>query len=235
MFVWFLKRFGPVAEQVDQAAAGDSRTLLTARTALAAVSAFLVVILLGPAAIRWLRGHCQERIDSASMRLNELHANKNNTPTMGGLLILAALIASTLLWGDLSSTYVRIGLFVTIGFGGLGVIDDWIKLSTSKRGLSARRKFFVQTLVAGVAAFWLFHTQSSVSHGTELLWPFGNSGIALGWFFCCLVNVCHGRVVERCQPDRRTRWSCERMPRLCRDGLRRAHLHRRSRGHGWLP
>src|SRR5690606_23569100 len=137
-------------------AAGDSRVYLTARVALGAVTAFLVAILVGPAAIRWLQARFTERIDSASATLNELHAGKSSTPTMGGLFIVGAILAAVALCGDLSSPYVQIGLFVTISFAAVGGVDDWIKLSTTRRGLSVRQKLFAQTAIALLAGWWLY-------------------------------------------------------------------------------
>lgn len=161
-------------------AAGDSRVYLTARTALAAVTAFLCAILLGPAAIRWLRSRFTERIDSASETLNELHSGKSSTPTMGGLFIVGSIVAATLLWGDLTSTYIQIGLFVTVGFATIGAVDDWIKLATTRRGLSVRQKLLAQAVLALLAGWWLFSEQQSKPLGLEFLWPLGNYGIPLG-------------------------------------------------------
>ena len=88
MLLWLLHHLAPFQEQMSQHAAGDSRVYLTARIALAAVTSFLAAILLGPLAIRWLQARARERIDSASEKLNKLHAGKSNTPTMGGHLLL---------------------------------------------------------------------------------------------------------------------------------------------------
>ena len=82
MLVWLLQRL---------LNARDTATLLTLRTALASLTAFVLALLLGPVAIRWLKARFRERIASDSARLDELHANKKDTPTMGGLFILAAL------------------------------------------------------------------------------------------------------------------------------------------------
>ena len=165
---------------MSQHAAGDSRVYLTARIALAAVVSFLVAILLGPSAIRWLQARAGERIDSASARLNELHAEKANTPTMGGMFIVAAIVTAVLFCGDLTSRYIQIGLFVTIGFAILGAVDDWIKLATTRRGLSVRQKLAVQILLAVVAGWWLYLEQQTRPQGLELIWPLGNASLLLG-------------------------------------------------------
>lgn len=182
---------------MSQHAAGDSRVYLTARIALAAVMSFLTAILLGPMAIRWLQARAGERIDSASEKLNELHAGKSNTPTMGGLFIVAAIVAAVLLCGDLSSRYMHVGLFVTIGFAILGAVDDWIKLATTRRGLSVRQKLVVQLALSLIAGGWLYLEQQTKPFGLELIWPLGNASLWLGsgfiaWSMLVLVGSSNG-------------------------------------------
>ncbi|WP_437228482.1 phospho-N-acetylmuramoyl-pentapeptide-transferase [Planctomicrobium sp. SH661] len=182
---------------MEQHAAGDSRVYLTARTALAAVTSFLIAIIIGPPSIRWLRAHCGERIDSASETLNRLHASKQSTPTMGGLFIMASLLLTTLIWGDLSSAYVQIALFITVTFTALGAVDDWIKLSTTKRGLKARQKLAVQFVLGIIAAIWLYFEQKDKPHGLELVWPIGTHGLWLGlglipWAAFVIVGTSNG-------------------------------------------
>jgi len=180
MLIWLLHHFGPVLERLEPLAAGESRVFLTTRTALASVTAFLMAILLGPYAIRWLNQRFRERIASDSDRLNEIQASKSSTPTMGGLFILAAVLLSVLLWGDLSSRYVQLGLWVALGLGGLGAIDDWIKLSSSRNGLSIRQKLAGQTIIALIAGWGLYEHHGLLPHGLELIWPVGSVGIFLG-------------------------------------------------------
>lgn len=183
MLIWLMHRFAPLWEQMEFLSSGDSRVFLTARIALASVTSWLMAMILGPTAIRWLKQRFPERIDSASSTLNEIQANKQATPTMGGMFIVAAIVVSVLLWGDLSSTYVLLGLFVAIAFAILGGVDDWIKLSTERNGLSARTKLLVQTALAAVVAVTLYVTHQNVPRGLELIWPLGNGGIWLGGGF----------------------------------------------------
>ncbi|MGD9857234.1 MAG: phospho-N-acetylmuramoyl-pentapeptide-transferase [Planctomycetaceae bacterium] len=197
MLLWLLHHLAPLQQQMSQHAAGDSRVFLTARTALAAVVSFLAAILVGPLAIRRLQARARERIVSASARLNELHANKSETPTMGGLFIVTAIVAAVLLCGDLSSQYVQIGLFVAVGFCLLGAADDWVKLTTARRGLSVRQKLAVQLVLALVAGGWLFIEQQTKPRGLELIWPLGGSGLWLGsafipWSMLVLVGSSNG-------------------------------------------
>ena len=108
MLFWLFQRVEPLLESVGSHTSGDSRVFLTARSALASVTAFLLALLLGPVAIGWLRKRFRERVASDSEQLNELHADKNDTPTMGGLFIVAAIVLSVLLWGDLGLSLIHI-------------------------------------------------------------------------------------------------------------------------------
>src|SRR5262249_35690192 len=180
MLIWLLHHFGPLLERLEPLAAGESRVFLTTRTALASLTAFLIAMLLGPLAIRWLKLRFRERIASDSARLNEIQARKSATPTMGGLFILGAVLIATLLWGDLSSRYVQLGLLVALGLGGLGATDDWIKLSTRRNGLSVRQKLAGQTVIALVAGWGLYEFHRAHPQGLELIWPIGGGSFFLG-------------------------------------------------------
>ncbi len=183
MIVWLLQRFAPLLEQFQLASTGDSRVFLTARAALAAVTSFLVAWLFGPIAIRWLKSRFRERVDSASERLNELHSSKNSTPTMGGVFIVAAIVIAALVCADLSNRYVQLALLITAGYAAVGITDDWIKISTAKRGLTARQKFLAQLLIAAVVVHLLAIEQRDKPHGLELVWPIGMHGLFLGGAF----------------------------------------------------
>ncbi|MGH7127359.1 MAG: phospho-N-acetylmuramoyl-pentapeptide-transferase, partial [Planctomycetaceae bacterium] len=159
---------------------GDSRGVLTARIALASVTSFLLALALGPLAIRWLKGRFRERIDSASQQLNALHASKSDTPTMGGLFVVGAVALATLLWGDLGNRYVQLGLIAAVGFGSLGAVDDWIKLSTRRNGLSVRQKLAGQIALSLIIAALLYVEHRDTPQGLELLWPIGGGGVWLG-------------------------------------------------------
>ena len=177
MLVWLLKQYGSV---LAGASTGDSPVFLTARIALAALVSFVTAVLCGPFAIRWLKSRFRERIDSASARLNELHAAKSNTPTMGGLFIVAAIVVAALCCADLSNRYVIQALLIVVGFGCLGAMDDWIKVSTHKRGLTARQKFAAQMVFALAVSSWLYIVQLSQPQGLELIFPIGRQGLFLG-------------------------------------------------------
>ncbi|MFQ5733624.1 MAG: phospho-N-acetylmuramoyl-pentapeptide-transferase [Planctomycetaceae bacterium] len=180
MLIWLMHRFAPLWEQMELFSTGDSRVFLTARIALASVTSYLLAMFFGPRAIRWLRRRFPERIDSGSETLNELQKDKQSTPTMGGLFIVASLVVAVLLWGDLTSPYVLLGLFVAISFAALGAVDDWIKLSTRHNGLKARTKLLVQSVLALLAGAALYRVNGDKPHGLELIWPFGDAGLWLG-------------------------------------------------------
>lgn len=183
MLVWLINWFGPTLRQIELHLSGDSHVFLTARTALASVAAFVMALTLGPFAIRWLKARFRERIDSASARLNEIQAAKQSTPTMGGIFIVAAIVIATLICGDLGNRYVQSALVTAVSFGALGAIDDWIKLSTRRNGLSARQKFVTQLLLAAAIGTALFWERRSVPDGLELHLPLVSHGIWLGGAF----------------------------------------------------
>jgi phospho-N-acetylmuramoyl-pentapeptide-transferase len=85
------------------------------------------------------------------------HASKQGTPTMGGALIILALVAATLLWCDLRSTVVWLTLLVTVGYGAIGFVDDYLKITRkNKKGLPARLKLAGQLVIGAVAVIWLY-------------------------------------------------------------------------------
>ena len=180
MLVWVLHHFAPILDRLEILTSGDSRVFLTARTALAALTSFLIAILFGPFAIRWLKRRFPERISSDSERLNELQAAKDATPTMGGLFVMGAVLVASLLWGDLGSRYVQLAVAIVVAFSALGAIDDWTKLSTKRNGLTARQKFRVQLAISLVLSLVLYFEQSHRPQGLDLIFPIGGGMIALG-------------------------------------------------------
>ena len=154
---------------------------LTFRAGAACITALLISFVLGPRVIRWLRSvqrHGQPiRSDGPERHLIE----KKGTPTMGGVLILAALSISTLLWVDLRNGYVWAVLLLTLGYGALGFADDFLKLSRrNPKGVSARTKLIVQIVLGFAAAVWIAAlTRSPLATGLALpflkdvLIPFG--------------------------------------------------------------
>ncbi len=144
---------------------------ITFRTAGAAVTALVLSLLLGPWFIRSLR-----RL-AVGQNIREVgpqsHQIKAGTPTMGGLLILFAVLVPTLLWANLTDLYVWIALAVTLGFGAIGFVDDFRKLRRRRNlGLTARAKFALQVLVAAVAAVVLLYLPGVWRFQPTLYFPF---------------------------------------------------------------
>lgn len=183
MILWLLQHVWPFFQQVEKHTSGDSRVYLTLRIAMASVTAFLLALLLGPVAIGWLKQRFRERVASASRMLDELHASKNNTPTMGGLFIISAMLISVLIWGNLENLFVQTGLFIAVSFAALGASDDWKKLSTNTVGMTARTKFIVQWVLALLVGGMLYVSLSSVPGGLDLISPVGGWSLALGGVF----------------------------------------------------
>jgi phospho-N-acetylmuramoyl-pentapeptide-transferase len=154
-------------------------TYITFRAAGAALSAFLLAVLLGKPVIAWLRRRgLGERTDKTDSRvLAELHAGKQNTPTMGGVFVVGALLLSCLLWMrfDGINRYSWLAVALIAGFAAIGLRDDWIKLTDPRRsGLSKRAKQGLLTVVAVAVAVLAMHWAGLEAGrgGPHLYFPF---------------------------------------------------------------
>ncbi len=127
---------------------------ITFRMAYATLTALLISFIVGPALIRKL----QQYPTNGTVREYLPHGKlKSETPTMGGLLILLCLLIPTLLWAKLNNQYIWLTIFVSLGMGVVGFIDDWRKLvKRNPEGLSIKAKLFWQTIIALIAASYLF-------------------------------------------------------------------------------
>ncbi len=144
---------------------------ITVRSALAGSSAFLLCLLLGPMVIRQLRAL------SIGQEIREegpqSHQKKAGTPTMGGVLILTAVLLSTLLWANLANPMIWIQILATIGFGAVGAIDDTSKVLKKRNlGLTAKRKFALLSLVGAGVALGMLYLSMWGGFTTELYVPF---------------------------------------------------------------
>jgi len=147
---------------------------ITLRAVLATLTALLIGLLAGPWLIRKL---AQLKIGQA-VRTDgpQTHLTKSGTPTMGGALILIGIGAATLLWADLANRFVWAVLIVTLGFGAIGWIDDYRKVvHKNPKGMSARDKFFWQSLIGGVAAVYLAFAVPAASNQEAIQ-------LVIGWF-----------------------------------------------------
>lgn len=156
---------------------------ITFRGSLAAVLSFLAALFLGPFIIAWLRGRFREPIVSDSPRLRELHREKEATPTMGGLFVVAALLAGTALFADVGNRLVQAGILLVAGLTVVGTIDDLVKLHTRRDGLSPPLKLLGQCLAAGAAAWMIYLHHADLPDGLALSVPFTGLTFSLGWTF----------------------------------------------------
>jgi phospho-N-acetylmuramoyl-pentapeptide-transferase len=175
-----------LAEWLTQYYSGfNAFSYLTLRAILAALTALVLSFIVGPPMIRKLAEHqVGQRVRSDGP---QSHLSKAGTPTMGGALILVAIVAATLLWADLANRFVWIVLGVTVAFGLIGFWDDYLKLVVGdSRGLIARYKYFWQSVAglgAAVAIYVLAHSPAE----TTLYVPFFKDFvIPLGPFFIVL-------------------------------------------------
>ncbi|MCP5363897.1 MAG: phospho-N-acetylmuramoyl-pentapeptide-transferase [Hyphomicrobiales bacterium] len=157
---------------------------LTFRTGGAVLTALVVSFVLGPGIIRLLKsrqnGGQPIRDDGPESHI----LSKRGTPTMGGFLILFALVVSTLLWADLSNGFVWVALLVTIGFGAVGFLDDYRKvIHRNSRGLPGRAKLILQVAIGISAVVWV-NQLTPVDLQNTLTVPFFKMVlIDLGWMF----------------------------------------------------
>lgn len=163
---------------------------ITFRAAMAAITAFLISLILGPMVIRFLTrlkiGENVRKEDSA--RLYELHSRKQDTPTMGGILILLAILSATLLWADIFNRYIILALFSTVWLGITGFFDDYLKhIRKKSKGLTATAKFTSQIILGLVLGAILFLTpQNSTSIDVPFL---KDVSLQLGIFYILFVII----------------------------------------------
>jgi phospho-N-acetylmuramoyl-pentapeptide-transferase len=173
---------------------------ITFRTGGATATGLLFVFLFGPAIISLLRvrqGKGQPiREDGPQSHL----LTKRGTPTMGGLMIMAGVLVSTLLWANLENHYVWIVLFVTVGFGAIGFYDDYLKVTKqSHKGFSGRSRLTIEALIAILACLAISY-MATPGLANKLALPFSKDLIFnLGWFyivFAAFVIVGAGNAVN---------------------------------------
>ena len=144
---------------------------ITTRVALASLTALAVALVMGPWLIRKLKDwsfgqHIREDGPQS-------HKKKAGTPTMGGLLIVTAIVVPTLLWADLHNQYIWIALLGLLGFGAIGFFDDYAKVAKKQNlGLTARQKFWAQVLVAMLIGFLLLILHANKGYSTTINFPF---------------------------------------------------------------
>jgi phospho-N-acetylmuramoyl-pentapeptide-transferase len=160
------------------------------RSFMALISALVISLVIGPWLIRRLRV-MQHGAETIREDTPERHRGKRGTPTMGGVVILTAILGSTLLWANLLNRYVWVVMLSTAGFGLIGMWDDWSKIK-KRRGLSARVKFLLQAVLA-LALLQIVFWQPRADWQPVLAIPFFKGWLVnLGWWwfpFAMLVVV----------------------------------------------
>ncbi|HAH80274.1 MAG TPA: phospho-N-acetylmuramoyl-pentapeptide-transferase [Gammaproteobacteria bacterium] len=158
---------------------------LTFRTMVSVVTALLMSLLIGPVMIaRLARAQIGQTIRDDGPAS---HFSKAGTPTMGGALILVILVVTTLLWGDLTNRYVWLVILVTLSFGAIGWVDDYLKISRKNtEGLIARWKYFWQSVFALMAAVYLYTAAQSPVETTLFVPFFKSIALPLGIGFVLL-------------------------------------------------
>ena len=163
---------------------------VTFRSFMALISGLVISLVIGPWLIRRLRV-MQHGAETIREDTPERHRSKRGTPTMGGVVILTAILGSTLLWANLLNRYVWVAMLSTAGFGLIGMWDDWSKIK-KRRGLSARVKFLLQAVLT-LALLQIVFWQPRADWQPVLAIPFFKGWLVnLGWWwfpFAMLVVV----------------------------------------------
>lgn len=166
---------------------------ITFRAALAAVTTFLLCVILGPLFIRSLK---ERKIREIAKRadcpdLDQFQNSKQGTPTMGGLFIVGSIVVSVLLWADLTNIYILLTLLTCVSMAVVGFIDDYVKLvgglDKKRRGLSARSKFFWEMVLGlTVASYVYLHSPGAATLDVPF---FKDLAINLGIFYIPFVML----------------------------------------------
>jgi phospho-N-acetylmuramoyl-pentapeptide-transferase len=188
MFLW-------IAQQLHFPGVLNLFRYITFRAGAATATALLVGLLIGPKFIGWLRvrqGKGQPIRDDGP----QSHLAKRGTPTMGGLMILTSLSVAMFLWMDFSNRYLWACMLITIGFGLIGFLDDYDKVTKrSHKGVSARVRLLAEFLVAGIGCAIITY-----GAGTQLYIPFYKGPVVDLWifypFFAAFVVVAFGNAVN---------------------------------------
>lgn len=160
---------------------------VTFRSIAAFVTALLFSLLIGPYIIRSLKAH--SAVETIDEDVPEKHRIKQGTPTMGGLIILFGLMISSLLWNNLTNSFILIMYLTTVWLGVFGFLDDYLKnFVKSKKGLIPRYKLLGQVSLAVILSLAIYYSSPNRSIVTTMQIPFlKETFIQLGWFFFPIV------------------------------------------------
>jgi len=167
---------------------------ITFRTALAVFTAMLLSLLIGPKIIGRLKqiSVTQQIRDDGP----QTHLKKTGTPTMGGLIIIICILVSILLWGDLGNIYIWIMSLSLVGYGGIGLLDDYLKVTRKNpKGLRSWYKFGAQILLALLIGVVLYINPNDPFRSVLSVPFFKRWLLELGWFYIPFCT-CHRRLFE---------------------------------------
>src|SRR5580698_3618635 len=162
---------------------------LTFRGGMAVATAQLVVVAMGSRFIRWMKARQGKGQPIRAEGIQRHITEKAGTPTMGGLMFLAGITVSTLLWADLTNVYVWACLLVTLGFGALGFMDDYAKVTKqTTAGVSGRMRLAIEAGLAMLAVYLMVRfgqpSPENAHLTTSLAFPiFKNALVNLSWFY----------------------------------------------------
>ncbi|MCX6357753.1 MAG: phospho-N-acetylmuramoyl-pentapeptide-transferase, partial [Candidatus Aureabacteria bacterium] len=160
---------------------------ITFRAAAAAVTAMLMSVVLGPWVIRKMHElEIGQPVRRDWFPLYSQHKSKEGTPTMGGVLIIMAVLISCLLWANLYNRFVVLSLFSLLWLGAIGFVDDYLKVKKKNaKGMSARVKFAGQVLLAAGVGVYLLSSPATAGYAGEISVPFYKHPIIanLGWLY----------------------------------------------------
>ncbi len=194
--------FAPLADDFQIA---NLFRYITFRTGGAVMTAMLIAFIFGQPLIGWLRRKQGKGQPIREEGIERHVVEKAGTPTMGGFLILLGVMIGTLLWADLTNQYVWIVIFVTAGFGLIGFVDDYLKVTQqSTAGFSGRFKLLFEFIIAFVAVFWATAlartTGMEAGLETSIAFPFFKDLLInigpLFYVFGCIVIVGAGNAVN---------------------------------------
>lgn len=156
---------------------------ITFRSAMAAITALFISFIIGPRLIKLLRS--KRIVEEIRETGPDTHLSKKGTPTMGGIIVLMAVILPTLLWANLNNTYIHMILIATFWMGSFGFLDDYLKtVKKTKKGLIARYKFIGQIALGLIVGIWLCIESNFQDIRTVTSVPFfKNLEIDFGFFY----------------------------------------------------
>jgi phospho-N-acetylmuramoyl-pentapeptide-transferase len=193
MLLWLLNEAQAVWFRIADSGGRAAFDKVAFRGSLAAGLGLLFSLLLGTWFIRWFARRLREPIKSDSAHLRLLHRSKRDTPTMGGLFVMAAICCALLICADPDNRLIQAALVVAFGLAGVGAIDDLVKIRRSSNGIPPLAKLVAQAGIALIAAALVYRHHVAVPGGLQCNLPWVGISFSLGaWFLPLAVTVIVG-------------------------------------------